>query len=332
MSKRSHYLLPSFLVLGGLLASAVWSADPPADTYGARLATYDKAAGESYFALSLTPPQRVAAAPVQDIVILADTSASQTGLFRTDSLLAVKTLVQRLDPQDRVKLFAVDLEAVPLSEGFVEAGSQEMNAALAKLDQRTPLGSTDMVLALQAAVDSSAGTPERPRAVIYVGDGLSRANFFGEDEIRSLVGKLVAARAPVSSLAIGPARSIEFLAVIANQTGGVLWLDSDEEASAEMGGAALAKAAQQPVWWPSEAHFPPGLDRILSVSGSTAANRSRHDPDRQVGKPRSAVGDRQGRGTGRNGRHGLESGCGAIQRRFLHSCPSWSTRRGMTVV
>jgi hypothetical protein len=259
MSKRSHYLLPSFLVLGGLLTSAGWSADPPADAYGSRLATYDQAAGESYFALSVTPAQRVAPAPVQDVVILADTSASQAGLFRADSLLAVRTLIDRLDPQDRVKLFAVDLEAVPLTEQFVEAHSKEMREALTKLEQRTPLGATDMERALQAAVDSLPGTPERPRAVIYVGDGLSRANFFGDDEIRSLVTKLVAARAAVSCFAIGPSRSVEFLAVLANQTGGVIWIDSDEEASAEMGGAALAKAAQQPVMWPTESRFSEGI-------------------------------------------------------------------------
>ena len=192
-------------------------------------------------------------------MILVDTSASQTNLFREDSLLAVKTIVQRLDPQDRVKLFAVDLEAVALCDQFVEAGSKEMNEALAKLEQRTPLGSTDMVLALQAAVDSWQGVPENPRAVIYVGDGLSRANFFGDDEIKTLVGKLVERRAPVSSLAIGPARSIEFLAVMANQTGGVLWLDSDEESSAQMAGTALAKAAQQTVFWPREVHFSAGI-------------------------------------------------------------------------
>ena len=199
MSKRSLYLLPLFLLLSGLFAATSWAADPPADAFGARLATFDKAAGESYFALSVTPQQRATATKVQDVVILVDTSASQTGLFREDSLLAVKTIVHRLDPQDRVKLFAVDLEAVALCDQFVEAGSKEMNEALAKLQQRTPLGATDMVLALQAAVDSWQGAPENPRAVIYIGDGLSRANFFGDDEIKTLVGKLVERRAGIES-------------------------------------------------------------------------------------------------------------------------------------
>ena len=58
MSKRSQYLLPMFLVCSVLLVATSWASDPPADTYGARLATYDKAVGESYFALSVTPQQR----------------------------------------------------------------------------------------------------------------------------------------------------------------------------------------------------------------------------------------------------------------------------------
>ena len=95
-------------------------------------------------------------------MILADTSASQAGLFRADSLLAVRTLMERLDPKDRVKLIAVDLDAVPLTEQFVEADSQEMREALAKLEQRTPLGATDMERALQAALESSARRARTP--------------------------------------------------------------------------------------------------------------------------------------------------------------------------
>ncbi len=83
----------------------------------------------------------------------------------------------------------------------MEAGSKEMNEALAKLEQRTPLGATDMVVALQAAVDSWQVAPEHPRAVIYVGDGLSHANFFGDDEIKD-AGRQVG-RAPCAGIEFG---------------------------------------------------------------------------------------------------------------------------------
>ena len=135
MSKRSLCLLPLFLLMSGLLVTTSQASGPPVDSFGARLATYDKDAGESYFALIVAPKVRLQPATVQDVVVLVDTSASQRGLFREDSLLAVKTLVRRLDPRDRVRLFAVDLEAVALCDQFVEAGSKEMKEALDKLER-----------------------------------------------------------------------------------------------------------------------------------------------------------------------------------------------------
>ncbi len=259
MSKRSFYLLPVGVLLSGLLLTTAWAADPPADTFGGRLATYDKAAGESYYALSITPQVRPKPARVQDVVVLVDTSASQRGLFRSDSLLAVETLLNRLDSGDRVKLLAVDLEAVPMSAAFVGPASKEMKAALTKLKQRAPLGSTDMLVALRAAVASFADASEHPRSVVYVGDGLSRANLFGDPEIKTLVGQLVERRVSVSSYVIGAERNIAFLAVLANQTGGMIYIDSDSESSAQEAGTELAHAVQLPVLWPQQVKFPAAI-------------------------------------------------------------------------
>jgi hypothetical protein len=223
------------------------------------LATYDKAAGESYFALSLTPQVRPKAARIQDVVILVDTSASQRGLFRSDTLLAVETLIAKLDPHDRVKLVAVDVEAVPMGDGFLTAGSSELKEALAKLKRRAPLGSTDMIGALASAVDSFPEGDDHPRAVVYIGDALSRANLFGEPEIRDIVTQLVDRQIAVSSYAIGADRNVAFLAMLANQTGGMVSLDSDAESSAQEAGSGLARAVQLPVLWPQKATFPAGL-------------------------------------------------------------------------
>ena len=70
MSKRSLYLLPVCVLLCGLLLTSAWAADPPTDTFGGRLATYDKAVGESYFALSIRPQRVPKSARLQDVVVL----------------------------------------------------------------------------------------------------------------------------------------------------------------------------------------------------------------------------------------------------------------------
>ncbi|MBM4094015.1 MAG: VWA domain-containing protein, partial [Planctomycetes bacterium] len=257
MSKRSVCVLPLFLVMGGLLVAAARASDQPKDSFGARLVTYDQAAGESYFALSVTPKaQPPRGAKVQDVVVLVDTSASQKNLFRDDSLTAVNELIRRLDPQDRVRLFAVDIEATPLHDDFSSAGSQDVKDALAKLAQRTPLGATDMVAGLKAAVDSFGEPSGNPRVVIYVGDGVSFAKLVDRSDLRQLVDRLVTCQAAVSSYAIGPRRDISFLAVLANQSGGMVYIDSDDSASPQAAGAELAKVVEQTVYWPRDVQLP----------------------------------------------------------------------------
>jgi hypothetical protein len=47
-----------------------------------------------------------------DVLVLMDTSASQVGLYRQDSLAALEALLSGLSDQDRVRLVAVDVNAV----------------------------------------------------------------------------------------------------------------------------------------------------------------------------------------------------------------------------
>ena len=76
-----------------------------------RLATYKNAAGETSFALSLSPQFAEKKQLASDIVIYVDTSASQTGAYKKDSLETVQSLLGKLNADDRVKLVAVDVVA-----------------------------------------------------------------------------------------------------------------------------------------------------------------------------------------------------------------------------
>ena len=80
-----------------------------------KLITYDNSSGESYFALSLTPPPAPQATQSRDILVLFDTSASQTGAYRDDAINALKSFLANLEDTHRVKLMAVDLDAVDTS-------------------------------------------------------------------------------------------------------------------------------------------------------------------------------------------------------------------------
>src|SRR5207302_8492598 len=83
-----------------------------------RLDTFTASDGATYFALSL-PPVAATASDAHDMIVLFDTSASQAGVYRDKALEALSGFLGSLGPKDRVQLVAVDLNAIPLTEGFV---------------------------------------------------------------------------------------------------------------------------------------------------------------------------------------------------------------------
>ena len=111
-----------------------------------RVDTYVAADGTAYFAVSLSPNVARGRKPSAcDVVILFDTSASQTSVYRDKALARrCRRYLAGLRRGDRVQLMAVDLEAVPLTDGFVAPQSDEMEQAVAALKRRAPLGATDM--------------------------------------------------------------------------------------------------------------------------------------------------------------------------------------------
>ena len=72
------------LLMTGHAVPRVEAADPLGSN--TRLATYDTATGDTFFALSLVPQVEVPAVRACDVIVLFDTSASQTGAYRSESL------------------------------------------------------------------------------------------------------------------------------------------------------------------------------------------------------------------------------------------------------
>jgi hypothetical protein len=122
--------------------------------------------------------------------------------------------------------------------------------ALEKLSQRAPLGSSDMNAVLRGALAcfEQGNTPSQ--YIIYIGDGISRANILEPEEFQQLVKQLVKAQVSVSSYAIGPERDVHLLAALANHTGGMVYLDATSSRVAQTAGAAMARVVLTPVIWP----------------------------------------------------------------------------------
>jgi hypothetical protein len=248
------------LVLAVSLRCARGAEAPAAAALETRLDTYATPDGTGYFALRLVPNVALAQPAARDVVVLFDTSASQTGVIRDKALDVLQALLSGLGRGDRVSLMAVDLEAVALTPGMVAPDSQELKQALAKLRARAPLGATDMPMALSAG---AAGFGKQPAAksLIYVGDAVSAANFLALDEYRELVEQLREQRIALSSYGIGLRVDSELLASLANQTGGMLAIDS-ESIDARQFGNFLAAAVHGAVAWPVAATWPEQFSEV----------------------------------------------------------------------
>jgi tetratricopeptide (TPR) repeat protein len=244
----------------GALHSIAGAAEPSSIPIG--LETFSGPEGTEYFVAALKPTGIAAAATPRDVIILVNTSASQVGDYRVKSIEALKATLAALPTDDRVQLMAVDLDAIPLSKNFVAAGSAEMGAALAALDARVPLGATDMEKALRTVATAFPNDGSRPRAVLYIGDGGSRANLLGAASFAKLTGALADLRIPVSSYVVGARVDRQLPAALAVQTGGTVVFDTDAM-TGQAAGQGLAAAANTNVWWPTAVVWPAEVTEAL---------------------------------------------------------------------
>ncbi|MCC7084653.1 MAG: VWA domain-containing protein, partial [Pirellulales bacterium] len=262
---RTHYKLLIFtlavfaavplpIASSCLAVAAPPTAKPKVETSVFDAYTSDKG---SYFAISLTPSAKLPRSGTAEVVVLMDTSASQVGPYREKAIESLQGLLTMMGDKDRVNLMAVDLNAVPMSNGFVAPNGPEMKAALEKLHRRVPLGSTDMEAALEAghnAFQDQADQAATPRTVVYIGDGMSNANLTGSDAV-GLINNFIKGHISISSFAVGPAINTVILAALANQTGGVVIVDGDRLEGADIG-SQLAQASHGPVIWPTGRNLP----------------------------------------------------------------------------
>ncbi len=279
MSKHLFFLRPAALPWVTALVVALATTAHQTQLLGRETAQLDgatQADGSSVFALTLKSSVPAVSGP-REVVILVSTAASQTGDYRAKALATLQAALVKLDPSDRVELVAFDLDATPLTKGFVAPNSPEMAAALKALNRRTPLGSCDLEKALDAAARSFPGDSKSARAVIYIGDGSSRANVLSPEQFDRVVNDLVAQRAPVIAFGVGPQVQEQMLGTLASRTGGAV-VSEKPDVDAAAYGAALAQAVHGSVFWPTAANavkWPAGLDVYPKTFPPCAATATR---------------------------------------------------------
>ena len=164
MRLRSHLSHWVCLPLVLLLATATFAAPPEEGAAPtAQLKTFAKPSGETFFALSVKPNVAVKPVAAQDVLVLFDTSACQTGLYRKDSLAALETMLAAYPETVRVQLVAIDLGATPLTEGFVAAGGDAHHGGAGELEHRLAPAGADVAAADDAPAAHAGGAVRAER-------------------------------------------------------------------------------------------------------------------------------------------------------------------------
>ena len=260
-------VLPAFAAVcwgtTGLLAAEVPTP--------ARVLKHTTASGVPYSAVVLKATELPKGIVAHDHVILIDTSASQVGVHRQRGLAALTSMLQSLPETDRVRLFAVDVQAEALDEGFNSPRSEAVRAGLDTLQSRVPLGATNLHAVLDAAL--KAAPADRPTDITYIGDGMSTADLIEATELRALLASLRQRQIPVNSFGVGPQLNLHLLGILAHQTGGLVAFDTTfdttddaKQASVRKAleqGRALAAALQSPVFFPTQMTVTPESASLL---------------------------------------------------------------------
>lgn len=285
----------------GLVTLAIWiggvnllGADGPIP---ARVFRHSAVNGQVYCAVILKADVLPKDSVTRQHLILIDTSASQVGEHRQQSLAVLQSLLKSLPEKDRVRLFAVDLRAEALDEGFNDVHSPAVASAVERLKLRVPLGATNLEAVLRTAMQSAT---DLPTDITYIGDGMSTADLLEVAELRSLVSDLRQRRIPMHSFGVGSQRNMQMLGVLAQQTGGFVTLDpqmiaADAEVKAEKTksgklakdiarvnrgaaeraveqGKALAAALKAPIYFPTELRITPPEISLLPADALPVRN------------------------------------------------------------
>ncbi|WP_417851027.1 vWA domain-containing protein [Thalassoglobus sp.] len=211
--------------------------------------SYESPSGDTFGAISVQLPASNESRSKVDHVVVIDTSASQIGEHRTVALKALKSFLQNLPETDRATVIAVDVEAVPMMDGFASP-AKAAEASLAKLEERFPAGATNIAKGLDAA--SKILAESKNGSITFIGDGMSAAHLIQIDEMKTLTSNFRARQIPVHGFAVGSSKDMQLLGVLAQETGGFVMRDESSKTSltGEQAGELLAAAAMKVVSYP----------------------------------------------------------------------------------
>lgn len=189
------------------------------------VATYETTKGESLFAHKLQPSLETTPAKPCDILVMVDTSASQAGQWLKTANQITATIAGKAGAKDRVSVWTVNIPTEKstkcLTGEFVAPTSEKLKAAIETLQKEFPLGDTDLKEGLNKAIHSFGSDPERRRAIVFLGDGMSIHNPISVADRAKLAADMIKLEIGFFPIPLGPQVDPHTLHGLAIGTGGL---------------------------------------------------------------------------------------------------------------
>lgn len=180
-----------------------------------------------------------------DLVVVLDRSGSMAGEKLTHARAAIRTLLERLAPEDRFALVTYS-DAAELRLPLAPATPAERAAWLAAVESVSPVGGTNLAAGLDLGLDSvdAARVAGRSSRVILLSDGLANQGDVSREGLRARAARAVAGEYALSTVGVGVDFDGELMAALADAgTGSFHYLENAVNLS-EIFAAELATARE----------------------------------------------------------------------------------------
>ncbi len=157
----------------------------------ANVLTHKSVGEDGYFLLTLSPPMKSEQVVAKDIVLVADTSGSMQGEKMSQLKLALKYVVNALNPADKFSIVQFNTDAEALKSQLMLATAENKKQAIAFIDDLDARGGTNIGDALSMGTTMLNQVTDRPGFLVMMTDGEPTV---GDTDVGSLLKKVKSKR------------------------------------------------------------------------------------------------------------------------------------------
>lgn len=187
---------------------------------GLNLLTYREKGEPGYFLLMASPKATYESKEIlgKSVTFVVDTSGSMAGAKMEYSKSALRYCLKHLDARDEFNVIRFSSDVEPWRAGLQRASGDNVQAALAFVDQLEPAGGTAIHEAMTAALSA---TPSGPHLVLFITDGRPTVGETDQTQILEEVRARNKGAARVFAFGVGEDLNTHLLDLLTEQNGGV---------------------------------------------------------------------------------------------------------------